>query len=34
LIAEGSPEHVATVADSHTGVFLRPLLGLEPTIRT
>lgn len=34
LIAEGSPEHVATVADSHTGVFLRPLLGLEPTIRS
>ncbi|TXJ05642.1 MAG: ATP-binding cassette domain-containing protein, partial [Aeromicrobium sp.] len=34
LIAEGSPEHVATVTDSHTGVFLRPLLGLEPTIRT
>jgi excinuclease ABC subunit A len=28
IVAEGPPEHVATVAASHTGSFLRPLLGL------
>ncbi len=28
IVAEGPPEHVATVAASHTGRFLRPLLGL------
>jgi excinuclease ABC subunit A len=28
IVAEGPPEHVATVAASHTGKFLRPLLGL------
>jgi excinuclease UvrABC ATPase subunit len=27
-VAEGPPEHVASVAGSHTGRFLRPLLGL------
>ncbi|HVB26795.1 MAG TPA: excinuclease ABC subunit A, partial [Mycobacteriales bacterium] len=27
LVAEGSPEHIATVLTSHTGTFLRPLLG-------
>ena len=26
IVAEGTPEHVATVAGSHTGHFLRPLL--------
>jgi excinuclease ABC subunit A len=26
VVAEGSPEHVATVAASHTGRYLRPLL--------
>jgi excinuclease ABC subunit A len=28
IVAEGPPEHVATVAASHTGRFLRPLLDL------
>jgi excinuclease ABC subunit A len=28
VVAEGPPEHVASVAGSHTGRFLRPLLGL------
>ncbi|MEX0848450.1 MAG: excinuclease ABC subunit UvrA [Ilumatobacteraceae bacterium] len=28
IVAEGTPEHVATVEGSHTGRFLRPLLGL------
>jgi excinuclease ABC subunit A len=28
VVAEGTPEHVATVEASHTGRFLRPLLGL------
>ena len=28
IVAEGPPEHVATVDASHTGRFLRPLLGL------
>jgi excinuclease ABC subunit A len=27
VVAEGTPEHVATVDGSHTGRFLRPLLG-------
>ncbi|MFL6137884.1 MAG: excinuclease ABC subunit UvrA [Frankiaceae bacterium] len=27
VVAEGSPEHVATVAGSHTGAFLRDVLG-------
>ena len=26
LVAQGTPEEVATVADSHTGRFLKPLL--------
>ena len=28
VVAEGSPEQVATVDASHTGRFLRPLLGV------
>ena len=28
IVAEGSPEHVATVDASHTGRYLRPLLGV------
>ena len=31
IVAEGSPEHVAGVAASHTGRYLRPLLGLTPS---
>ena len=27
IVAEGSPEHVATIDASHTGRYLRPLLG-------
>jgi excinuclease ABC subunit A len=27
IVAEGSPEHIASVADSHTGQFLREVLG-------
>jgi excinuclease ABC subunit A len=30
LVAEGTPEQVAKVADSYTGAFLAPLLGMEP----
>ncbi|MDZ7673562.1 MAG: hypothetical protein U5K30_00605 [Acidimicrobiales bacterium] len=29
LVAEGSPEHVATVSHSHTGHFLAPILGVN-----
>ena len=29
LVAEGTPEEVAAVADSHTGRFLAPLLGVD-----
>jgi excinuclease ABC subunit A len=29
VIATGTPEHLATVAESHTGVFLREILGVE-----
>ena len=29
IVAEGSPEHVATVDASHTGRFLRPLLATK-----
>jgi excinuclease ABC subunit A len=29
IIAEGSPEHVAKVPESHTGKFLAPLLGID-----
>ncbi|MFM8860907.1 MAG: excinuclease ABC subunit UvrA [Acidimicrobiia bacterium] len=29
VVVEGTPETVATTADSHTGHFLRPLLGLD-----
>jgi excinuclease ABC subunit A len=29
VVAEGPPEHIAQVPASHTGRFLRPLLGLE-----
>ena len=34
IVAEGTPEHVASVAASHTGRFLKPLLGTDelPTI--
>jgi excinuclease ABC subunit A len=28
IVGVGTPEHIATLADSHTGVFLAPLLGL------
>ena len=28
IVAEGTPEHIATVDASHTGRFLRPILGL------
>ena len=28
IVAEGPPEHIASVEASHTGRFLRPLLGL------
>ena len=35
VIAVGTPEQVAEVAASHTGRFLRPLLGLDaPKTRT
>src|ERR671933_772516 len=30
IVAEGSPEHVATVKESHTGRFLPPLLARKP----
>jgi excinuclease ABC subunit A len=30
VVAEGPPEHVAKVAESHTGRFLAPLLGIDP----
>jgi len=26
IVAEGTPEHVVTVGESHTGRFLKPLL--------
>ena len=29
IVAEGPPEHVATVPESHTGRFLRPILGVD-----
>ena len=29
IVAEGPPEHIATVAHSHTGQFLAPILGVE-----
>ncbi len=29
ILAEGTPEHIAKVAESHTGRFLAPLLGME-----
>lgn len=29
IVAEGTPEQVAQIVDSHTGAFLRPLLGVE-----
>jgi len=29
IVAEGPPEHVATVTGSHTGHFLAPILGVE-----
>jgi excinuclease ABC subunit A len=29
IVAEGPPEHVATVTGSHTGQFLAPILGVE-----
>jgi len=33
VVATGTPEEVAAVADSHTGRFLEPLLGGGPTVR-
>jgi excinuclease ABC subunit A len=30
VIATGTPEQVAEVPESHTGRFLRPVLGLDP----
>jgi len=32
VVAEGTPEHVATVAASHTGRFLAPILAGRPVI--
>ena len=34
IVAEGTPEHVASVPGSHTGRFLKPLLGTDelPTV--
>jgi excinuclease ABC subunit A len=32
VVAEGTPEHVATVAGSHTGRYLRAELGLDPVV--
>ena len=29
IVAEGPPEHIATVTHSHTGQFLAPILGIE-----
>jgi len=29
VVVEGTPEHVANTAESHTGQYLRPLLGLQ-----
>ena len=29
VVAEGPPEHVATVTGSHTGQFLAPILGVS-----
>lgn len=29
IVAEGTPEQVAQIVDSHTGAFLRPLLGVQ-----
>ncbi len=34
VVAEGSPEEVADSADSHTGLFLRPLLGAAKGARS
>ncbi len=34
IVAEGTPEAVAKVPESHTGRFLAPLLGLAPPTRT
>jgi excinuclease ABC subunit A len=34
VVAEGTPEAVAKVAESHTGRFLAPMLGLAPPTRT
>jgi excinuclease ABC subunit A len=31
LLAEGTPEDVARREDSHTGQFLRPVLGMAKT---
>jgi excinuclease ABC subunit A len=33
VVATGTPEEVAAVAESHTGRFLEPLLGVGPTLR-
>jgi excinuclease ABC subunit A len=33
VVATGTPEQVAAVAESHTGRFLEPLLGAGPTVR-
>jgi excinuclease ABC subunit A len=34
IVAEGTPEAVSKVAESHTGRFLAPMLGLAPPTRT
>jgi excinuclease ABC subunit A len=33
IVAAGSPEHIATVAESHTGRFLADILGVRPARR-
>jgi excinuclease ABC subunit A len=33
IVATGTPEEVAAVAESHTGRFLEPLVGAAPTLR-
>ena len=33
IVATGTPEQVAAVADSHTGRFLEPLLAAGPKVR-
>ena len=33
IVAEGTPEHIATVAESHTGTFLREILGVQKPLQ-